>query len=50
MARMAKVAMFAAIRRDARIEGVGVRVLVRKYAPSKPPLPPDPEKPCSSTA
>ncbi|MGW4790857.1 hypothetical protein ACWEPC_00385 [Nonomuraea sp. NPDC004297] len=31
MARMTKVEMFAAIRRDSRLEGLGVRALARKY-------------------
>lgn len=31
MARMTKVEMFAAIRRDARLEGMGIRALARKY-------------------
>jgi transposase len=31
MAQMTKVELFAAIRRDARVEGLGVRALSRKY-------------------
>lgn len=36
MARTTKVELFAAIRRDARLEGLGVRALAHKYGVHRP--------------